>query len=298
MSRLRPLLESSDDELTRALLDSARDELPNPASLREAALVLGLTLGSAQALAATVPNAAGAGNASAGAAATISGSTSGGATAVGSAPLLLLGKTIAGGALVSFVALSVSHRVLPARQVEPAPPRIGTSQTAFTVEPTVPTPDPPGGLAASATSAMESAPAPMARVRRPIRPVTAPSPASAGTQARVAPARATFALPAPSASAERTAASVNPSASLAAEIRLLDQVRTALGKHDLAQAGRLLDTYSRGPSQVLARDATRLRVQLLLASGQRSAAAALARREVAQHPEGADAALRQLAEEP
>jgi hypothetical protein len=300
MSELRPLLETSDDELTRALLDSARDELPNPAGLREAALVLGVTLSSAKALAA-VPTVAGAGHAGAAAAASAAGSTSG-AAAVGSASLLTLGKAIAGGALVSFVALSASQRALPTREIETGPTRTGTSQPASTTAPTAPVPEPRGGPGTTATSVVESTPTLVTKVRRTrTPPVAAPSPASTATQAPLASARATFALPAASASAEPArpaATSVNPSASLAAEIRLLDQVRTALGKHDFGQAARLLDAYARGPGQVLARDATRLRVQLLLASGQRAAAATLARREVVQHPEGADAALRQLADEP
>jgi len=298
MSELRPLLETSDDELARALLDSAREELPNPASLRDAALVLGLTLGSAKALAATVPAVSGAGQAGAGAATSVVGGTSGAATTVGSASLLALGKTIAGGALVSFVALSASQRALPAREVETEPQRTRTNQLALMTTPAAPVPHPQGRLATNATSVVQAAPAPVKTVHRTASAVATSSPAIAATQAPSAPARAAFALPAASASAERKAASTNPSTSLAAEIALLDQVRKALGNHDLAQAARLLDTYAGSPSQVLARDATRLRVQLLLASGQRAAAAALARRDVAQHPEGADAALRQLADEP
>lgn len=296
MNELRPLLETSDDELTRALLDSARDELPTAASLRDAALALGLTLGSAKALAATLPSVSAAGHAGVGATASVSGGASGAATAVGSTSLLVLGKTMALGALASFVALSTLERAVPSREVEAGPRRSVTTQPASTVTAATPAPAPavPDGPALASPEVVESTAAQVTTVRK-ANPAAA-APASPAPQSPLAPARAAFALPA--ASAERAAAMASPSASLAAEIRLLDQVRAALSNRDFGQAGRLLDTHASRPSQVLAREATRLRVQLLLASGQTAAARALARRDVAQHPEGADAALRQLADEP
>lgn len=296
MNELRPLLETSDDELTRALLDSARDELPNPASLRDAALALGLTLGSAKALAASVPTVSGAAHAGVGAAASVASSTSGAATAVGSASLLVLGKTVAAGALVSFVALSAIQRALPAREVETLPRSSQAAQPRMTTP--APKTDAPGNLATPTPVVDVAAPAKVTTVHKASPAVSAFSPTSTLPPAVLAPARAAFALPAAAAPSERTAAAPNPSASLAAEIRLLDQVRATLGRHELEQAARLLDTYASRPNQVLGRDATRLRVQLLLAQGQRAAAATLARRDVAQHPEDADAALRQLANEP
>jgi hypothetical protein len=90
------------------------------------------------------------------------------------------------------------------------------------------------------------------------------------------------------------------SSSLAAEIRLLDQARAAIAAGNSSRATELLDAYAASrPSQVLAQEAALLRVRLLLARGDQHAAAVLARRTMAEHPESAHADwLRDTAAQP
>jgi outer membrane protein assembly factor BamD (BamD/ComL family) len=87
---------------------------------------------------------------------------------------------------------------------------------------------------------------------------------------------------------------------LAAEIRVLDQARAALTAGDTNRASQLLDAYAANrPSSTLSQEAALLRVRVLLNRGQRPAAAALARRIIALHPESAHVeSLRRLASEP
>jgi outer membrane protein assembly factor BamD (BamD/ComL family) len=87
---------------------------------------------------------------------------------------------------------------------------------------------------------------------------------------------------------------------LAAEIRLLDQARTALAAGDSPRAATLLDRYAANrPSAVLAQEAALLRVRLLLSQGDRAMASQLARRIIHEHPESTHVdSLRSLAVEP
>jgi TolA-binding protein len=121
------------------------------------------------------------------------------------------------------------------------------------------------------------------------------APVTDSRPANQAPAKAAFDSVAQSASV-----AAPTDASLAAEIRLLDLARGALAAGDSERAGRLLDAYSSNrPSAVLAQEAALLRVRLLLARGQRPAAAELARHIIAHYPESAHVdSLRRLAAEP
>ena len=141
-------------------------------------------------------------------------------------------------------------------------------------------------------------PAPSADNRRALAPSSKPAPVAETAPVDRAPATAAFApLALPQIAAGAAAAG---NASLTAEIRLLDQARAALTAGDTVTAGRLLDAYaSNRPSSVLAQEAGLLRVKLLLARGQRSVAAELARHIVATHPESTHVdSLRRLAAEP
>lgn len=305
MTELRPLLESSDDALERALLGSARSDLPQPLGLRQTALALGLALPTANALAAAMPAASSLG-ASGGTAlsSTVAGSAAtGGAsgvvgTAAGAATFGALGKSLLGGALVSFMALTAYDQTLGARAQPSAP-------VASAAGPAVGQPNRIGTPPARPLSLVEpvqeveaaavESPVPAVGSRRVSSPV-AELPPTADERGRVdAPANGAFA---PEVRAQPAPASA--SASLAAEIRILDQARAALAAGDADQASRLLDAYTTSRhSPTLAQEAALLRVRLLLARGQRPAAAALARRIIAEHPESAHVdSLRSLATEP
>jgi hypothetical protein len=157
----------------------------------------------------------------------------------------------------------------------------------------------PDVLALPAPSAALEAAAPstVAGARRASAPATELVP-NQHLRTRInAPANAAFA---PEARAEPTSGPAAKNASLAVEIRQLDQARAALAAGDTNQASRALDVYeSSRHSATLTQEAALLRVRLLLARGQRPAAAALARRIIAEHPESAHVdSLRRLATEP
>jgi hypothetical protein len=311
MSELRPLLECSDDELERALLGAVRADRPSAAGLRETALALGLSAGTAHALAATLPTtstlgaalaaestatAATVGKASATAGSSaLSGAAAATASTVGAVTLTTVGKSLLGGALLSFVALSAVDRALDTT---------GTAPVTKTLTAVAPSPDrtPLPEVASPAQLVASSQPTPAPVVSAPAGAVGVRRAPSAETELPTAPpssrapARAAFepiARPEPAPGAPTDA-------SLAAEIRELDRARAALTAGNLTEAGRALDSYaSSRPSSVLTQEAELLRVRLLLARGERAAAAQLARNIIARHPESAHVdSLRRLAAEP
>lgn len=303
MTDLRPLFESSDDELERALLGSARSDLPRPLALRETALALGLALPTAKALAAGLPAAASVGASSAPAlSSAVTGTAASGTsgvvgTAAGAAAFGAVGKSLLGGALLSFMALTAYDQTLgprsqPSAPVAAAAPAVGQPKSAGT---------PPAGPHSLVESVQEvevtAAEARVAAVagRRAALPVAEVAPIQDQRAPAAAPANGAFA---PDVRAQPAQAS--PSASLAAEIRILDQARAALAAGDAKQASRLLDAYTASRhSATLAQEAALLRVRLLLMLGQRPAAAELARRIIAEHPESAHVdSLRSLATVP
>jgi TolA-binding protein len=322
VTELRRLLDGSDDEVERALLDAVRADRPRASALRDTALALGLATSTANALAATLPPTSALGTAlgveatsgvlplgsssgvvTSGAVTT---SASGAVTALGSASLGVLGKSLLGGTLISFVALTTLDQTLGRSPNQPAPSqaassarpasRLQTSTSHALPAAAVPT---AAIAAASTATALEgsatASPHSAAEPRRaPARPAT-PAAVVQAAPINQAPARAAFApLVEP-----QVASAAAASASLTAEIRLLDQARAALAAGNTATAGRLLDAYAANrPSSVLTQEAALLRVKLLLARGERSAAAQLARRIIATHPESAHVdSLRRLATE-
>jgi hypothetical protein len=304
VTELRPLLESCEDELERALLRSAHADAPGPLGLRETALALGLTTVTANALAASVPTAtallqAAPLSATSGAATASAATSTAVTSALGGASLGVLGKGLLGGALVSFLALSTLDQTVGTSS-SPAPRAVAAGAvSARTAQPGPPAAPPtPAITAASDFEATVDAEADAASASRRPSP-RVPRPAATGTdtpRSTSAPARADF----ESIARPQPAPGVAPNASLAAEIRTLDQARAALSAGDTQRAELLLDQYgSRRPGPTLAQEAALLRVRLLLARGQRPAAAELARRIIAQHAGSAHVdSLRRLAAEP
>jgi TolA-binding protein len=325
VTELRRLLESSNDEIERALLGAVGAERPHAAALRGTALALGLTATTADALAATLPTASAVGTAL-GAGATTSalslgssggvatgatgaaGTTAaaGGAAALGTASLGVLGKSLVGGTLLSFLALTALDETVG---LSPAP--ASSSATASYARPRGPEVRvqelPAAATLSSAAAEDVPEPSPLgpsnpsADNRRALSRLSKPVSVEAAAPvepAQPAPAAAAFEAPAQPQQASVAAAAAN--ASLTAEIRLLDRARAALTAGDTVTAGRLLDAYaSNRPSGVLTQEAGLLRVKLLLARGQRAAAAELARRIIATHPESSHVdSLRRLAIEP
>lgn len=298
MTDQRPLLENSDDEFELALLGAVRAERPSPHGLRDTALALGLGAGAAHTLAATLPTTSSATsaatNAVSGAAGTVGVSSAIGVVSVGA-----VGKSLVGGALISFLALTTLDKTLDT-STSPAVPATAVPRSAHEAN-VSPSAAPSSGVVpvlvepSVTPQASPASPALGAGSRRVATRDPSLPPASDSRPANRAPASATF-----DSVAQPAAVAAPTDASLAAEIRLLDLARGALGAGDSERAGRLLDAYSSSrPSAVLAQEAALLRVRLLLARGQRPAAAELARRIIAQYPESAHVdSLRRLAAEP
>jgi|GEM_PF-5633700 len=313
MTELRPLLESTDDELERALLRSVGAELPSGLGLRDTALALGLTHSTAETLAASfsaasslsqasAPTASATATASTATVSTAAASTataSGGATgALGAATLGVVGKSLLGGAVASFLALTTLDYSLGSSSYRPQPALPVVSAAAA-----APEASPVSSAAVTAPPLPDAEPVPTAApavaggaYSRPSR-LEAAAPAPPPVPARVnAPSNATFTLP------PRPEQPLGPTlnASLAAEIRLLDQARTALAAGNSARAAALLDRYAANrPSPVLAQEAALLRVRLLLTQGDQASAAQLARRIMHDYPESAHVdSLRNVAAEP
>jgi hypothetical protein len=285
-------LESSEDELERALLRAALADLaaPSEAGLRDTALALGLAVPSVSSLVDAVSHGSSLGHAGVHATST--------AGALGAASLGAVGKTLLGSALVSFLALTtVDHALRPsaAARREAHAASAATPRRASPL-PAAP-PSPTGGGAESPPQAVPGPSAGDASDRQSSR-LARLAPSERTLPVTAAPSRAAFDVVAGSEQPSRPETPGN--ASLAAEIRLLDQTRSALDAGDPERASALLERYtSARPSPVLAQEAALLRVRLLVKRGQRRAAAELARRIIHEHPESAHVdSLRQLAAEP
>jgi hypothetical protein len=310
MTELERLLVSSDDELERALLGAVVAEAPSSAGLRDTALALGLATSTSAVFLVSLPTTAAnlgveatsvtaslGATATATSAATASVAASSVAATAGVASLATLGKSLVGGALVSFLALTTVDHTFTASSVER--PRV----TATPAAPGAQSLLPPPSRRASSHGAASDAPTPAEAV---VAAVVEPSARRSSRGASRRPLSQALGAPTPNP-AERPAvtppappANTAPSAaSLAAETRLLDRARAALARGETAAAQQLLSQYDAArPSAVLALEAALLRVRLLLATGQRSAAAEQARQLIALYPGNAHAeSLRRLAAE-
>lgn len=330
MSRLAPLLDSSTDELERALLMAVQRDTPGSAGLGDTALALGLSASVAKALAEGLAQSSALAQAaplhSALTAAKVAGASSaalkGGAltasasaTGLGShATLLLVAKYVGGSALLSLLAITsieaarnhdTSRRErTPTAAAVRAPVALQRTRRNF-----APALVPSVELELEAARANEpevsspvvSQPANKVTARRrieiapraeaPLSPSVPSEAALPPLDSAPAPDSGSSTTPAAAASASRT--------SLAAEIAVLDRARAALASGDAASARRLLDRYAASrPSGTLAQEAALLEVRLLLKQGDRRGAAQLAREIIRQNPESSHAAsLHQLAAE-
>lgn len=300
------LLASSDDELELALLGAAQEELPTAVGLHDTAVALGLTTATAAALAAALPTSAAPLGASASVGSGSLGMVSGALPAAappaagasvataGAASLATLGKAVVGGALASFALLSgVEHLASSPAATTAAPlvaPVTAPSSTAPLRERIV-----SPGASEERPALLVASPPPSASVRASVRRSAplGPSDAVEATPLGAPRAQASFDEEAPQR------AQGGADASLAEETRLLEQARVALDRGDTRGArARLAEYGARRPSGVLAQEAGLLEVRLLLATGQRVAAAEHARALISRYPESAHAqSLRRLAAE-
>lgn len=137
----------------------------------------------------------------------------------------------------------------------------------------------------------------------PVAPSQPPqSPASGSAVAGHSKTLGNVEAPSSSKAASSKAASskgAHPNTALALEVQLLDQARAALSSGNPGTALSFLDQYrEQRKSAVLLEEATVVRIQALLALGQRSLAATLARRFIERHPKSRHAeSLRLLAEQ-
>jgi hypothetical protein len=174
-----------------------------------------------------------------------------------------------GGAIAGAAWFALAHRSpVPAAASNPSIPIVPPVAPPPTLGPVAPAiiEAPSKGPATSAATG-DREPPPRATLRRSIRRVP-----SAG------PARSSEAVdPAKPLVAEST---------LAAEVAALERAHEALAGHDAGSAMRALDRYEANfPAGRLASEETVLRVQALLAEGDRHAAGALAERFFSVHPE-------------
>ena len=135
----------------------------------------------------------------------------------------------------------------------------------------------------SATTASSAGVATEAPTARKAVDELAPAPDAAGTATDpvvVAPPPIETA-----ATSSPTASAAQGTPSLAREIALLDQARSAVRAHDGAQALRSLDRYGKEfPSGQMAAEATLLRIDALVQTGDRATASALARAFIDRNP--------------
>lgn len=245
-----PLLESSTNTATRALLRTGLGDAPPPEALSRVTAALGLTAGAVAVAAPAAATVNGAAVAAAGSASQASGSSA-----------LVLGKWLlaglAGGAFVSGTA-SVVERVHSGSA--PHAPAAATSIR--------------GNVATRGPGVVVDA-LPMAPVAEP----PAPAVTTAGEAARVGTNTPKVASSRPSSSDTET------SRALGVEALRIDAARQALASGDARRALAELDAYQRAKVVgVLDREAALLRIRALVAAGDGARAAQLARDYLDRRP--------------
>jgi hypothetical protein len=254
----RRLLDGEGDDFARALLRSARRDVPDHGAAARSAIALGVGAG--------VVGASGA-------------ATAGGVSATSA------GIGLGTFGIAKWVGIGVVAGLFTAGGVEIARPSTPASPPveARAVSPPIAREQHPD---LAAKPALPS-PAPLQAPREPARPgnVHTSMPASAPESSSVA----VFDRVPPNAGA--------PAASLASEVAALTRVRSALSSRDPVRALGELEAYEKvAHGHVLAAEAGVLRAEALLQSGDRAAAAALASRQLASEPNGPHAArLRAIA---
>jgi hypothetical protein len=255
MSDPRRLLHHGADDFERELLASALSDSGSERVLRRTLLSIGTGT------AVTLATAASAQAASAG------------APVLGASLVLkwlgfgaAIGLVTAGGA--DFVARTPAPATDTVRVAAQERPALGPSPEteARPANPNAPQ-TAPGELARLAQDSRANGPAGVAPARQASSPP--PGPVEQGAQTHALPAEAP------------------PSEALLREVRALDAAKASLEHGDPRSALDALERHGRAfPSAALAPEADVLRVRSLLAAGDRSAAAAMARRVIARDPKG------------
>ena len=241
------LLDSEHNPAARALLEAGLPDAPSGDAARRSALALGL---SASALATVVSGSAGAALGGVGVGL--------GAPAGASSLLLVAGQWLAVG-VVAGIGLA-SGAIWLSAPVKP-------TQTQVVSAPASPAERPRSARAASPAALPASS-----------GPARAAAPIEDGLSlARALPVRATPVLPAgPALAADDR---------LAREVALIDEARRALGVGNAPRALRTLDEYDvAAQTGTLDREARILRIDALVAQGQRAAAVTLARAYLSPNP--------------
>jgi len=272
MTDLKPLRESSTDGFARGLLESAFLDEPPRRSLRKTAAFLGMSEAAATTLVASSAT-----GAAPGALGTAAGALSASA-AGGKAALLVALKWLGAGAIVGAATAGGIDYLSDAPPTHPAVA--------------------PASVAVPSTAGQHVEPA-----SEPIRPATAPTAVTADPEtarpragvARDLGVKTRIADTSPLAAAKP--GSVDTPA-LDGEIRRLDRARAALAQGSSEAALAELAAYeNERKTAVLEREANVLRIDAMLARGDREEARTLARRYVAAHPDDPHARrLRQLLE--
>jgi hypothetical protein len=243
-----PRLSEVGTELERGLLASARLDVSGEDGLKRTLVALGIGAGALSAGATTAAASVG----TAGVA-----TAAGGTTMLGSAGAAMLAKwvgiaVIVGGGAALSIAPSV-HR-MRAKTVLAAPPSAV-----------------PSALAAYAAAPVAD---PRSAAEVPLDVASSRPTPSASVQVSLAPNSNRPTLPV-----------LRPRSSLPAELALLDGVRASLQDRNAPAALKQLDVYDRTfRSSILADEALVLRVDALVARGDRAEAAALSRGFLATHP--------------
>lgn len=257
---------SHGDDLGASLLSSARGDQPRAGSRARTAAAIGL----GAALGAAAIASAGAAKAAAGASIAPKAIGAGGAGAKVASALWL--KLLAAGVVTMAVAGAVAVKV--ERSSHHADATVAERIPApVNAAPQTPTPVAP--VIALADAPLPQ-PAPETQVATPtVSPITTPTAAPAAEPTK-SPPRAT-----------QAAASSPPESALAQELRSLDEARSALARADASGALTLLDRHDRAfPTGPLRTEAKMLRVEALLARGDRAAAKKLATELLARDPSG------------
>jgi hypothetical protein len=258
MSTLPPLVESSSSERARQLLRAARADGPRSGAAGRALTALGVA-GSA-ATAATAAAASGGSQLVAGI------GVSSASLPMIAAKWLLVG-TLSGVALASGASVVFpSHETKPAEQQRPVVPHESVPTPAYNN----------ARAGADASSAVITEAPTVVKAARPSVPVVASTGGAPTPQPFAAPSQAAFASPEQS--------------KLLRDVALLDDARHALKTGDAAQALALITRYdTERQTHILDREAELLRIDVLVARGERSRARTLAQAYLAAFPGDAHA---------
>lgn len=270
----RQLLDRDPDELARHLLEHGRRDHPTEGARRRTVekAVLAATIGIGLSTA----------------------SVTSGAAAAGS--WLIVVKWIAAGAATAAIALGVTHELRPTLfSTSPPAARSALPGAPISAPPTAGAPLAP----AEERRALESSPSPVPPNAGPdvglgppqeTPPMSRQSPRHGLRRDRLAPPdldpRPTPLFASPPVAAPPAADSAKRTDTLEQELRSLEQARTWLDDRSPDRALAELDGYAqRFPAGSLGIEAAALRVETLLALGQRSAGQALGRSFLARYPQ-------------